>query len=507
MKTKPLFFAALSVLVIIAMLFPRPDTEDAGEGQAEQKPLYWVAPMDPNYRRDQPGKSPMGMDLVPVYEDADEQTAGVVWISPDVINNLGVRVMNTKFRVLQSEITTVGYVQYDEDQLVHIHPRVEGWVEKLYVKTAGDPVEKGQPLYELYAPQLVNAQQELVLALKRNNTQLVAAAEDRLKALQIDSSVIDRLKRDRRVSQTLTFYAPQSGVVDNLNIREGFFVNPGTTLMSVGALDTVWVEAEVFERQAALVKVGLPVTMTLDYLPGKQWLGEVDYVYPTLDPKTRTARVRLRFYNPDSLLKPNMFAQVVIHATASEQVLSVPREALIRTGRQDRVVLALGKGRFKSVAVKPGRMDNDYVEIIEGLEADERVVTSAQFLLDSESSKTSDFRRLNHNSNMSDTGEQLPVVDAGRRATVAGTIERVDKKSRRLSISHEPIVKWNRPAMTMDFMASERLDLEAMQVGDDIRFTFEIVGGDFVVVDLRRVPLRDPQQATKDSRHWEHGDD
>ena len=487
--------------------------ETTGEGRErveEKKPLYWVAPMDPDYRRDQPGKSPMGMELVPVYEDTDEQAAGVVWISPDVINNLGVRVSRAKFHALQSEITTVGYVQYDEDQLVHIHPRVEGWVEKLYVKTAGDPVAKGQPLYALYAPQLVNAQQELVLALKRNNAQLVAAAEDRLKALQIDARVIERLKGDRRVRQTLTFYAPQSGVVDNLNIREGFFVNPGTALMSVGALDTVWVEAEVFERQAALVKVGLPVTMTLDYLPGKQWLGEVDYVYPTLDPNTRTARVRLRFYNPDSLLKPNMFAQVVIHATASGPVLSVPREALVRTGRQDRVVLALGEGRFKSVAVTPGRMDNDYVEISEGLEANERVVTSAQFLLDSESSKTSDFRRLSHSSDMPTmTGEAgaAPEADASSRATIAGAIERVDKKSRRLSISHEPIVKWNRPAMTMDFMAADGLDLGSVQAGDAIHFTFEIIGGDFVVVELHRLEPRDTLQSTENNQHREQGDD
>ena len=159
------------------------------------------------------------------------------------------------------------------------------------------------------------------------------------------------------MKQTLTFYAPQSGVVDNLNIREGFFVKPGTTLMSVGTLDDVWVEAEVFERQAALVNVGLPVTMTLDYLPGKRWQGEVDYVYPALDPKTRTARVRLRFKNPDALLKPNMFAQVAIHANAENDALVIPKEAVIRTGDQDRVVLALGEGRFKSVEVELGRLD------------------------------------------------------------------------------------------------------------------------------------------------------
>lgn len=361
-------------------------------------PLYWVAPMDPNYRRDEPGKSPMGMDLIPVYANngMDPDNPGMIFISPDVVNNLGVRTAQVERRSMHTRITTVGYVQYDEDQLVHIHPRVEGWVERLYVQAAGDPVEEGEPLYSLYSPQLVNAQEELLLALNRDNERFVQAAEDQLRALQIGDAEINDLRNTRQVKQTLTFYVPQSGVVDNLNIREGFFVGPGTTLMSIGTLDDVWVEAEVFERQAALVEAGLPVTMSLDYLPGRLWEGSVDYVYPTLNAQTRTARVRLRFENPDGLLKPNMFAQVTILADAADDVLVIPREAVIRTARQDRVVLAAGDGRFKSVAVSLGRLDDQYAEITRGVEEGEQVVVSAQFLLDSESSQTSDFMRMNH---------------------------------------------------------------------------------------------------------------
>ena len=372
---------------------------EQSDSNSQQEPLYWVAPMDPDYRRDKPGKSPMGMDLIPVYDQGDGTAAtgpGTITISPDVVNNLGVRTAAAQLRSMHTAITTVGYVQYDEDQLIHIHPRVEGWIEKLHVKAAGNPVKEGQPLYDLYSPQLVNAQEELVLALNRNNSRLIQAAEDRLKALQIDNAVINQLKQDRKVHQTMTFFAPQSGVVDNLDIREGYFVEPGTTLMSVGTLEEVWVEAEIFERQASMVEVGLPVTMNLDYLPGETWQGKVNYVYPTLDPKTRTARIRLRFQNRNNLLKPNMFAQVTIHADAKEDTLMIPREAVIRTGSQDRVVLALGEGRFKSIEVKLGRLDDQYAEIITGLESGEEVVTSAQFLLDSESSKTSDFRRLHH---------------------------------------------------------------------------------------------------------------
>jgi len=395
-------FGAVLGATITALLILNSGERERGRGElavaeAPRKPLYWVAPMDPDYRRDKPGKSPMGMDLVPVYaKDSSGPDAGpgTIEISPEVVNNLGVRTAAVEQRPMHSRIRTVGYVRYDEDRLIHIHPRVEGWIERLYVKAAGDPVARGEPLYELYSPQLVNAQEELLLALKRDNSRLVQAAEDRLLALQLSPALISELKDERQVRQTITFTSPQNGVVDNLNIREGFYVKPGTTLMSVVALDEVWVEAEIFERQAALVSVGLPVTMTLDYLPGKQWHGTVDYVYPSLDEKTRTLRVRLRFANKERTLKPNMFAQVLIRANQGENALVVPQEAVIRTGDQDRVVLALGEGHFKSIAVELGRLDGGYAQILQGLDANDTVVISAQFLLDSESSRSSDFMRM-----------------------------------------------------------------------------------------------------------------
>lgn len=381
---------------------------DAGAG--ERRPAYWVAPMDPTYRRDGPGKSPMGMDLVAVYDDdapGPAAGAGVVRISPEVINNIGVRTAPVVYRALPAAIRTVGYVQYDEDRRIHIHPRVEGWIEKLYVTASGDPVEAGQALYDLYSPQLVNAQEELLLALKRDNPRLEAAAVDRLLALQLSPATIARLRRERSVRQAVTFRAPQSGVVDNLNIREGFFVKPGTTLMSIGVLEEVWVEAEVFERQAPLMSVGLPVTMRLDYLPGREWRGSVDYIYPSLDEENRTLRVRLRFANEDRMLKPNMFAQVIIQADPVEHALVVPREAVIRTGDQDRVVLVLGEGRFKSTIVELGRVEDRYVQVLRGLAENDSVVVSAQFLLDSESSKSADLMRM-ESTDRAEPGEALP---------------------------------------------------------------------------------------------------
>jgi Cu(I)/Ag(I) efflux system membrane fusion protein len=413
---KPLYLILTGLLggVFIALVSHRwlPGFDVSEDFAEAEKPLYWVAPMDPDYRRDGPGKSPMGMELVPVYAqaqgDPNNDNPGLIRISPDVVNNLGVRTVSVEEDYLQAAIKTVGYVQYDEDRLIHIHPRVKGWVEKLFVKAAGDPVRRGQPLYTLYSPELVNTQEEFLLALKRGNKTLVGAAEERLRSLQLADKIIRELRKSGRVQQHITFFAPQEGVVDNLNIREGSFVNPDTTLMSIGGLDQVWVAAEIFERHVARVKEGMPVSMTLDYLPGREWQGVVDYVYPTLDSITRTLQIRLRFNNDDGVLKPNMFAQVVIDLGSGRKRLLAPREALIRLGDQNRVVLALGEGRFKSVEVGVGQMDEESVEIISGLQTGDRVVVSAQFLLDSESSKRSDFRRIHH-----DTDGERGRVDRG----------------------------------------------------------------------------------------------
>ena len=446
---------------VYSFMAPTNSGEASSVVTAEKKPLYWVAPMDANYKRDKPGKSPMGMDLVPVYDDGGkgpDEGPGTIRISPDVVNNLGVRTAIVSYKSLHTEINTVGYVAYDEDKLVHIHPRVQGWIEKLYVKAIGDPVKKGQPLYEIYSPELVNAQEELLLALDRKNSRLISAAENRLSALQLPKSSIVKLKKTKKVQQTITFYSPQNGVVENLKIREGFFVKPGSTLMSIGDLSEVWVEAEVFERQAGQVKTGTPVSMTLDYLPGKTWQGKVDYIYPTLDAKTRTVKVRLRFKNEEGEFKPNMFAQIAIHTTGDEQALLIPKEALIRTGNQDRVVLALGEGSFKSVAVSVGRYDSESVEILEGVRDGEKVVSSAQFLLDSESSKSSDFKRMNSDVDEADASMPSSVW-------VQASIESMMADHKMLTLAHEAIPEWEWPEMTMDFIASDSVDFSLLSEG------------------------------------------
>jgi Cu(I)/Ag(I) efflux system membrane fusion protein len=485
---------AVAFTITILLGITAPNDLSALNETVKPKPMYWVAPMDANYKRDEPGKSPMGMDLVPVYEEGNgsdvvNEGPGTIRISPDVINNLGVRTVTAKHQPLHNQINTVGYVTYDEDKLVHIHPRVDGWIEKLYVKTVGSMVKKGQPLYDIYSPELVNAQEELLLALERNNKRLVNAAENRLVALQLPSSAIASLIKTRKVQQNITFFAPQNGVVENLKIREGFYVKPGATLMSIGDLSQVWIEAEVFERQAAQVHIGTKVTLSLDYLPGKEFSGRVDFIYPTLDARTRTVKVRLRFDNQLGDFKPNMFAQVIIHTSDTQPALLIPREALIRTGNQDRVVLALGGGSFKSIAVTVGRFDNESVEILTGLVNGEEVVSSAQFLLDSESSKSSDFMRMNHGNSINNENASTSIMTMDlptkiSSASSTGIINSVMAGHRMVNISREAIEKWQRPAATLDFLVDDVLSIDGFKQDAQIDFTFEIRGDDFVITEF-----------------------
>ena len=436
------------------------DSAITDEASGEKVPLYWVAPMDDNYRRDKPGKSPMGMDLVPVYEESsasDMYGPGVVTVPSHVINNLGVKTTKVEIGGFSKSVSTVGYVKYDEDKLTHIHPRVDGWIEKLYVKAAGDPIQAGQPLYTLYSPALVSAQEEYLIATKRNNKTLIEAARNRLLALQISPSFIDKLSKTKQVKQSVTFFAPQSGVVDGLKIREGFYVNPGNTLMSIAQLNQVWVEAEVFERDSGQITTGLPVSMTLDYLPGRVWQGNVDYVYPSLNATNRTLRVRLKFDNKDYVLKPNMFAQVVIDTPVITNTIVVPKQAVIRTGKQDRVVLALGDGQFKSISVSIGAVSGDKVQVLSGLTDGDMVVTSAQFLIDSESSKSSDFERM----------VQTQIPDS---VWMEGEINAVYTDSRAANITHGPAEPWDWPEMTMDFDIAEQVDINELAAGQTLHF-------------------------------------
>ncbi|MBT8107338.1 MAG: efflux RND transporter periplasmic adaptor subunit [Gammaproteobacteria bacterium] len=388
--------AAILAAVAVGYFAGRSQTPqpEAAAASAEREILYWVAPMDPNFRRDEPGKSPMGMDLVPVYADEVANKPGVVKIDPTLVNNLGVRTAVAERGTLPRRIETVGYIGYDEDTLQHVHTRVDGWIEKLATTASGDPVKKGQLLFELYSPTLVNAQQEYLAALASSNAGLKSASRDRLIALGITTSQIGRLDKERSVSQRVRVYAETDGVIAQLGVREGMFVTPATEVMSIAQLDKVWVVAEVFERQSAWVEPGQAATVQLDYLPGAVLRGTVDYVNPELDPVTRTLKVRLRFDNEGAKLLPNMFARVVIDGAAIGNIVHVPREAVVRGGSSSRVVVDVGDGVFESRKVLVGIESGDRVAIRRGLKEGERVVVSAQFLIDSESNIDSALGRM-----------------------------------------------------------------------------------------------------------------
>ncbi len=445
----------------------------------KKQPLYWVAPMDKNYRRDKPGQSPMGMDLVPVYKDSEEASQGsdegTVRISPSVINNLGVRTEYVKKGPIDLPINTIGYVDFDQDSLSHIHSRVDGWIEVLNVTSSGDAVTKGQTLYELYSPALVNAQEEYLAALRSGNKTLKKASRYRLFALGLTKKHIKRLEKRRVVDQRIKVSAERDGFVKDLKVRQGMFIKPATEVMSIGSLDSVWVIAEIFERQAGFVKPGQNVEMTTEAIPGVIWKGTVDYLYPVLDSKTRTLKVRVRVKNDEQALKPNMYANLTLLAPVAESALSIPREALIKGGRFNRVVKAMGDGQFKSVLITVGVEAEGFVQVVEGLSEGDEVVTSAQFLIDSESNIDAEMAR------MESRGK------AQEKVIGIGVIEDVMADMAMLTITHEPIKSLDWPTMRMDFEVASTIDLSNFKKGQTIEFELKKQGDwDYLIMAIKQ---------------------
>jgi len=355
----------------------------------------YICPMHPEIvTNDASATCPLcGMDLVPLEVNGD---VDIVTLSPTVINSLGVRTASVKQRTIYRRINSVGYIGYDENRIRTVSLRAEGWVERLVVKSVGGKVKKGDLLFEIYSPQLVNAQEEYVQALifDSGDGVLVSASRARLKALGVSATQIAALRTEKDVKQLIQINAPQDGIVSELNITEGMFVLPSKAVISLVDLSSIWLLVDIFENQVGWVKKGQLAEASLPFMPDKVWEGAVEFVYPSLDLKTRSLKVRLRFDNPSGLLKPNMYADVTIYARPKKNALTVPREAVIQTGGQQRVIVALGEGKFQPVAIRTGVQTEDHVEIISGLEEGVRVVVSSQFLIDSESSMRASLLRL-----------------------------------------------------------------------------------------------------------------
>lgn len=453
------------------------DSGQATAGKAE--PLYWVAPMDANYRRDQPGKSPMGMDLVPVYDDGDEgPDDGGVTISSQVVANLGVRTAEVTRGAISKPINTVGYVSYDEDKLVHIHSRVSGWVEVLTIKSEGEQVKQGQTLFEIYSPELVLAQEEYLQAIRSGRSGMEKGAQRKLRSLGISPQQIDQLARRGTSSETLAIKAPAGGHVADLGIRQGMYIRPDTQVMSIGTLASVWVIGEFFERQAGLISPGNPVAITVAAFPGQQWQGEVDYVYPELSEQSRTlqARVRVADNGGNQTLRPNMFVNLALQSPLGEDLLSIPKQALIRGGQGDRVIIAEAEGRFRPVPVKVGVEAGERILVLEGLEAGQQVVTSAQFLIDSETNLDAAVARLSAPATVPD--EMAETVAGADTSTVevAATIVELMPDMAMLTLEHDPIPEWGWPTMVMDFELAEGLSLDALEPGQQVTVVIEDQG-------------------------------
>jgi Cu(I)/Ag(I) efflux system membrane fusion protein len=371
-----------------------PARQDEGaQSEGEREVAYWVAPMDPDYRRDEPGKSPMGMDLIPVYVDEITE-AGQVRVSNPIQQQMNLRTATARRDRLWRRIDTVGRVQPDESAIHHLHPRVEGWIRHVDVTSVGERIEAGQRLFTLYSPRLVNAQDEFLQALRRGEDVLIESAAERLRTLGVQPEFIDALRSRRTAVENVPWFARHDGIVLELGARHGMYVEPGDMILETVSLDRVWVIADVFARHSDWLASGHPAEIRTAYRPGTTFESRIDYVYPLLDEATRTVRVRLPVDNDQGQLKPGMWADVRIFAGPVDDQLIVPREAVIRTGRSERVVLRIDDERFAVRDVVTGMESGDYVAIVEGLEAGDTVVTSGQFLLDSEASQNAGEQRL-----------------------------------------------------------------------------------------------------------------
>lgn len=393
----------LCLLAIYANLIPNLNTDTkttvstSAQEESEPTPLYWVAPMDPNFRRDEPGLSPMGMELIPFYGDAtnNENEEGVVLLTPEVSNNISVKIEHVAFKPWTHQIQSFGTFTYNEESIHHLHSRVSGWIDELYVKSQGQQVKKGQPLYSFYSPELANAQEELILSLRTKEPQLIQAAKAKLIALGVPAETVSIIETSRKVLKNITYYAAHDGVVKKLMVRHGFYVKPESNIMSIAPLDNIWLIAEVFESQLRYIQPEMSVSIKSEAYPHSEIFGSVDYIYPSLQLPSRTAKIRVRVDNTNLLLKPNMFAQVTFTQHDEYNTVIVPQSAVIRTGSSDRVVLVLNDGSYQSIPVQIGRADQKYIEITAGLEEGDCVVSSAQFLIDSESSFGREFSRMN----------------------------------------------------------------------------------------------------------------
>lgn len=396
---------------------------------AERKVLYYRNPMGLPDTSPVPKQDSMGMDYTPVYAD-DDVSNNQVKISTDKVQKLGVKTEQVLSRKMVNTVRAVGQFQFNEQRLSTVTTKFEGYIEKLYVNSTGQPVKRGQPLMEVYSPELVSAQEEYLIAWNgrqslSNGTseslvgvgQLADSALKRLRNWDISDAQLQRLKKDGKATRTLTMYSPANGVVLEKTAVQGMRFMPGESLFKIADLSTVWLLADVFEQDIALVHVGQTVNITVNAYPGKELKGKIDYIYPAVSSETRTAKVRVVLANPDGILKPDMYASIQLMSGHDASVLAVPDSAVIDSGTRQVVLVQLTEGLYEPREVKLGMRSDGYVEVAEGLIEGENVVVRANFLIDAESNLKAALgsfgEHSSHASSLPEPAEATPAPVTG----------------------------------------------------------------------------------------------
>ena len=456
-----------------------------------KKLLYYRNPMGLPDTSPMPKKDPMGMDYLPVYE-GDEEAAddGGLRISPGKVQKLGVRTAPARLQMLDRSVHASGRVEIDESRTYTVTAKFEGYIERLHVNTSGQPVGRGQPLFEVYSPELVSAQREYALAAqgvgKLNDAggeaqgamqQLAESSLQRLKNWDISEEQVKALAKSGDAKRTLTFRSPVAGIITDKKAVQGMRFMPGETLFQIADTSSVWMQADVFEQDIAAVNVGQKAKIRINAYPGEVFEGRIAYVYPTLKAETRTVPVRIELPNPKGKLKPAMFADVDIPAGGAQPVLTVPASAVIDSGSRQVVIVQLAEGRFEPRPVKLGQRGGDFVQVLEGIREGDLVVTAANFLIDAESNLKAAL------------GGMQPPVPATKPTAVGhqaeGTLNAIDLAAGSVTISHGPVASLNWPAMKMDFVLANPGLVSGIAPGTGVVIEFvERKPGEWVVTSL-----------------------
>jgi len=450
---------------------------------------YWYDPMVPNQKFDKPGKSPfMDMMLEPKYanEGSDGEEGGVA-ISSQTAQNLGIRLEKVSTKSFGESFSAVGRIEPDEHRFYAVQTRIPGFVERLSVRAVGDPISKGQKIAEIYAPDLLAAQQEYLALLNLNSVDsdnsLKQAARNRLKLLGMTEAEITAITKSGKSSPRFGVYAPESGIVTELGVREGGQLMAGSSLIQISDLSQVWMIAEVPERDAARLKPGITADVQLQSLPGEVFKGKVGYLYPMLNDSSRTLQVRIELPNKGNRLRPGMYANVEFTGQTHE-ALSAPTESIIATGKRKVVIVKEANG-YRPIEIKTGQERDSYTEILDGLNKDEEVVVSGQFLIDSEASLSGVLARLSQQDKAmekgTDQGGDMHDMQMSKDKTISaekipkghGKVIDVAPKSNHVTLNHEPIAELGWPSMTMGFKVKDSKQLSKLKAGDEVEFNLK----------------------------------